>query len=119
MGSATLVHTLVTVVRRRNVDLAILKTLGFQTGQVRATVAAQATTLAVIALAVGIPAGAAAGRWAWRLFADQLGIPPEPVVPVLPMALAVPATVVLVNLIAAVPARLAARMQPAPALRSE
>jgi putative ABC transport system permease protein len=119
MGLATMVHTLVTVVRRRRLDLAILKTLGFATRQLRSTVAVQATTLALIALAVGLPLGAAAGRWSWRVFADQLGVAPEPVIPLLPIVLAIPGTLVLANLIAAGPSRAAARTRPAVVLRSE
>src|SRR6266540_3607297 len=52
-AAATLVHTLVSAVRRRRRDLAILKTLGFVRGQVRRSVGVQATTLTVIALAIG------------------------------------------------------------------
>jgi ABC-type antimicrobial peptide transport system permease subunit len=61
----------------------------------------------------------AAGRWAWSLVADGLGIAPEPVTPLLAVALAVPAVVVLANLAAALPARAATRIRPAVALRAE
>jgi hypothetical protein len=59
LAASTLTHLLVTSVRRRRRDLAILKTLGFTRGQVSATVAWQATTLAVVALLVGMPLGVA------------------------------------------------------------
>jgi ABC-type lipoprotein release transport system permease subunit len=62
-------HTLVTSVRRRRRDLAMLKTLGFVRGRVVAAMVWQATTFAVVALAVGRPLGLAAGRWAWELTA--------------------------------------------------
>ena len=65
------------------------------------------------------PLGIAAGRWVWAVFAGRLGVPPRPVTPVLAVTLLVPATIVLANLVAAVPARLAARTQPAAALRTE
>jgi ABC-type lipoprotein release transport system permease subunit len=61
-------HTLVTSVRRRR-DLAMLKTLGFVRGQVVAAMVWQATTFAVVALALGRPLGLAAGRWPWELTA--------------------------------------------------
>src|SRR5262249_6387387 len=52
---------LVTAVRRRRRDLAVLKTLGFARRQVRATVGWHATTVAVLALVVGIPLGLVVG----------------------------------------------------------
>ena len=118
-GAATLMHTLVSSIRRRRRDLAILKTLGFLRGQVSAAVAWQATTLVVLALLIGLPLGIAAGRWGWNLFANQLGVVPEPQVSFLPLVLAIPATVLLANLIALIPGRAASRVQPAIVLRSE
>src|SRR5205807_1368452 len=67
-------HALVTSVRRRGRDLAVLKTLGFERRQVRATVGWQAFTLAFVGLAIGIPAGIVAGRLTWRLVAHVLGV---------------------------------------------
>ena len=119
IAAATLTHTLMSVVRRRGRDFAILKTLGFSRSQVRATVAWQATTFVAITLLIGIPLGIAAGRWSWTLFADQLGVVPAPIVRRLPVLLAVPAALILGNLIAAVPGRSAARARPATVLRSE
>ena len=52
-------QALVTAVRRRRRDLALLKTLGFDRRQVQATVAWQATTMGVVGLLVGIPIGVA------------------------------------------------------------
>jgi hypothetical protein len=119
LAAATLAHTLVTSVRRRRRDLSILKTLGFERTQLSRAVAWQASSLAVVAVVIGLPLGIAAGRWAWAVFAGRLGVPPRPVTPVLAVTLLVPATIVLANLVAAVPARLAARAQPAVALRTE
>jgi ABC-type lipoprotein release transport system permease subunit len=118
-AAAAVAHLLVTSVRRRRRDLAILKTLGFVRRQVSATVAWQATTVVVIALAVGLPLGIAAGRWTWTFFADQLGVVPEPVIALVSVLLAIPAVIVAGNLMAAVPGRLAARTRPAEILRSE
>ena len=118
-AAAALGHALVTSIRRRRRDLAVLKTLGFVRRQVSATVAWQATTLAVIALVLGVPLGIAAGRWAWTLFASQIGVASEPAVGVVAVLLVVPATALVANLVAAIPGRLAARTQPALVLRSE
>ena len=89
LAVGTLAHTLVTATRRRR-DLAILKTLGFVRPQVRGTLAWQATTLAAVALLIGLPTGIAAGRWGWRIFAGQLGVLPDPEVPPLAIFIAVP-----------------------------
>ena len=115
----TLAHTLVTSVRRRRRDLAVLKTLGFVRRQISATVAWQATTMAGIALVIGLPVGVAVGRWGWTLFANQVGVLPVPVVDLRSALIAIPVTLLLANLIALVPGRLAATTQPATALRSE
>jgi hypothetical protein len=118
LACGIIAHTLLTSVRRRRRDLAILKTVGFVTSQVRATVAWQATALACAGLIVGVPLGLLAGRWAWILFASQVAIVPAPVISPLTL-LAIPAVLLLANAIAAIPARSAARTQPAVILRSE
>ncbi|MGZ4127509.1 MAG: ABC transporter permease [Actinomycetota bacterium] len=119
LAGATLIHTLLTVVRRRSRDLAILKTLGFVRRQIRAAIAWQVTTLLVVALAIGIPVGIAAGRWSWTTFANQVGFVPESVVRWLPVVVTIPAAIVFGNLIAMLPARAAARTKPAMVLRTE
>lgn len=119
VAAGTLAHTLVTGVRRRRRDLAILKTLGFMRRQVWATVGWQSTTVVGVALVCGVPLGVAGGRWLWRYFADELGTVPQPVTPALALLLLVAATLVAANLLAALPGRSAARTQPALALRSE
>src|SRR5207248_3019185 len=119
MGVAVTAHTLVTSVQRRRRDLATLKTIGFVRHQVMTTVTSQASVFALLGLALGIPLGIAAGRWAWTAFAGQLGVPPSPVVPLAIVAIAIPATLVLAILAAALPGRSAARTQPAVVLRSE
>ena len=119
LAVAMLAHLLVTSVRRRRRDLAVLKSLGFVRRQVSLTVVWQATTLAGVALLVGLPAGVAAGRWMWVLVADRLGVVPESTVPIRLLGLTVVATVLAANLVAAVPAWMAARTRPAIVLRAE
>jgi hypothetical protein len=119
LGAATLGHALATSIRRRRHDLAVLKTIGFVRRQVSATVAWQATTFAVVALLLGLPLGVAAGRWAWVLVNQGLGSPAGPVTPALAVLVAVPVTVLVANLVAALPARAAAATRPAVVLRSE
>ena len=119
MAAATLAHVLVSSIRRRRRDLAILKTIGFQRRQLTSTVAWQASTLSVVALLVGIPVGIAVGRWIWSAFSNQLGIIPSPALPLLGVLLTIPATLLLANLIAFVPGRAAARVKAATVLRTE
>ncbi len=75
---ATLAYALVSSVRQRRRDIAILKVLGFGRGQVSASVAWQSSVIAAIAIVIGIPVGVVGSRWAWRLFAHELGVPPRP-----------------------------------------
>ena len=119
LAAATLAHTLVTSIRRRRRDLAILKMLGFVPRQVRIAVAWQATTFVCAALLIGLPVGIALGRVVWSAFATNLGTVPEPVTPSLRIILTIPGAIFLANVIAIVPAFIAGRMRPAPALRTE
>jgi hypothetical protein len=119
IAAGALAHTLVMGVRRRKRHLAILKTLGFDRRQVVATVAWQSTTFAAFGLLFGLPLGVAAGRWAWNLFADELGVVPEPVTPGLLLLLVVPGAVLVATLVAAIPAGIASRTRPALVLRAE
>ena len=84
-----------------------------------ATAAWQGTAFAVVALALGLPLGLAAGRWLWRAIADQLGIVPAPRLPILAVLVMFPAVLVVANVAAVVPGWLAARVRPADVLRSE
>jgi ABC-type lipoprotein release transport system permease subunit len=112
-------HALVSAVNRRRRDLALLKTLGFVRGQVSATVAWQASSLAIVGLAVGIPLGLIVGRWAWVLVADGLGVATDAALPTVALLLAIPVALFVANLVAFVPGRLAARTRPAVVLRAE
>jgi ABC-type lipoprotein release transport system permease subunit len=112
-------HSLVTAVRRRGRELALLKTLGFSRRQVRATVAWSATTLGFIGLVLGLPLGVIVGKVIWARVADGLGVATGATIPALAGALVVIGVLVLVNLIAFVPARRAADTRAAVALRAE
>lgn len=119
LGLATLGHTLVTSVRRRRRDLALLKTVGFDRRQIGATVVWQATSFVVVALVFGVPLGVAAGRWAWHVVAASINSTSAPTVPTLAIALVIPAALLLANLLAAGPGWVAARVAPAAAFRSD
>jgi hypothetical protein len=119
IAAATLAHTLLTSVRHRRQELAILEALGFVRRQVWFTIAWETTTLVSLALVIGLPLGALVGRFAWSVFADELGAVPEPQVAWIPLFLAIPAALLVANAIAAIPAWLATRARPAAALRAE
>ena len=96
----------------------MLKTLGFNRGQIRWSVATAASTFALLALLVGIPLGVVVGRVGWRQATETLGIVVSPVTPIA-LLLLVPAVAVVANLLAAVPATTAARIHPGTALRAD
>jgi ABC-type antimicrobial peptide transport system permease subunit len=79
----------------------------------------QTATLVAIALVVGIPLGALLGRFAWNVFAQDLGAIAEAQVAWVPFLLTIPAALLLASIVAAVPAWLAGRMRPSVALRAE
>jgi ABC-type antimicrobial peptide transport system permease subunit len=119
LAVGTLAHVLLTGVRRRRRDLALLKTLGFTRRQVLGTVAWEASALAAVALLVGLPLGVVAGHWAWAVFASAAGVSTAATVPLATVLLAIPATLLAANVIAAAPGWEAARLRPALVLRTE
>ena len=104
--------------RRRQRDFAIMKVLGLLHRQLTAITVWQVTTLTVLALLVGMPLGVAGGHWAWRIFADNVGLSP---VAITPMALVwmIPVTMAAAILIAFRPGQRMARGSPAAVLRTE
>jgi hypothetical protein len=116
---AALGLTLGASVRRRRRDLALLKTFGFTHVQLAAAVAWQASVVAVIGIIVGVPVGIIAGRWLWILFANAINAVPYPSVSVVDVLVVALGTLVLANLAAVVPSRMAARTPTALVLRAE
>ena len=118
-AAATMVHLLLVSVNRRRTEAGLLKVLGFVRRQVAAVVGWQATAVALVGIAAGVPLGIAAGKIAWRLFATNFGVVPVPVVPAAPLAVLACGVLVAANVLAVVPAWLAARSRPAQLLRAE
>ena len=119
LATATVAHALVTTVRRRRHELAVLRSLGFTRRQTRGAIAWQATLIAAAGLIVGVPLGILAGRALWRHLAENFPLAYVPPLALLAVLLVVPAAILLANVLAAVPARSAARIRPAEALRTE
>jgi hypothetical protein len=119
LAVGTLAHVLLTGVRRRRRDLAVLKTLGLSRGQVLRLVAWQASAFGCVALLAGLPLGVLAGRLAWAAFTDAAGIAPSPDIPMTLILLTIPATLLIAVLIALWPGWRAARVRPAAVLWTE
>jgi ABC-type lipoprotein release transport system permease subunit len=115
----TIAHLLITAVRRRQRDLAILRAMGFTSGQVRRTIGWQALTLAGLALLIGLPLGIACGRLGWQIFADQLGVTPVVAVPLVLLAGMAVGWAAAAVAVAVLPAEAAVRSRPAALLRGE
>ena len=119
LGVAALGHALVTAVRRRRNELAVLRALGFRPAQNAMTIVWQATTVALIGLLVGVPLGIAAGRVSWRWVADSTPLLYVAPIAGLAIALSVPGALAVANALAALPARRAARLRAVDVLRTE
>jgi ABC-type lipoprotein release transport system permease subunit len=119
LGIAAVGHALATAVRRRRRDLAVLRAVGMTRPQSRVVVVAQATILALIGLAVGIPLGVALGRTVWRYVADITPVYYVPPIALVALALVVPLALLAANLMAIRPSWRAANMRLGEELRSE
>ncbi|HEY5025213.1 MAG TPA: ABC transporter permease [Acidimicrobiales bacterium] len=111
--------TLVSSVRRRRQELALLKTLGLTGRQLGASVAWQSSVSVGIGVVIGMPIGIALGRGLWTLFAEGISAVPDPTVPALAMVLIALGALCFANVVAAVPGRIAARTPTALLLHSE
>jgi ABC-type lipoprotein release transport system permease subunit len=118
-GAATMVHLLLVSVSRRRAEAGLLKVLGFVRYQVAAVVSWQATAVALVGIAAGLPLGIAAGKVLWRVFATNFGVVPLTVVEALPVAALALGVLAAANVLAFLPALLAARARPAQLLRAE
>ena len=119
LAVALIAQALLTTIRRRRRDFAVVKTLGFRRRQVSALVAWQATALTAVALLAGLPLGVAGGRWAWALFAGSVGVGSGATVPLSAVLLTIPVALLVANAIAAGPGWAAAQIKPAITLRNE
>jgi hypothetical protein len=119
LALVSVIVTLASTARRRRREIAVLRSLGVDRRQVRGLVAAHATTFALVAACIGVPIGIAGGRLAWLAAAESVGSEVGPLVPVLTIAGATVGALVVLNVVAQIPAtRLAARV-PAVDLREE
>lgn len=118
LGIAASAHGLLSSLRARRGEIAVLRSLGFVRRQVKLTVHAHGSLYAAAGLVVGLPLGVAAGRTVWRALAEQLGFAGDPATTTAVLML-VPAALGAMAVIAHLPARRAGRVRPALVLRAE
>ena len=80
-AAAVLAHLVATGARARRRDLAVARAIGLTPRQVRQVVRWQGATLALVSAVFGGAFGVVGGRFAWRRYAESLGVVPEPVTP--------------------------------------
>jgi hypothetical protein len=112
-------HALATAVRRRRHDVAVLRALGLTRWQCRGVVVTQASVLALVGLAAGIPLGVALGRTLWRYVSDATPLFYVAPVALLTLLLVVPLALLIANLLAAWPGQRAATLRVGQVLRAE
>lgn len=115
----TLVHVMVTSVRHRRRDIAVLRSLGADRRWITRAVHWQANSFCAVPLALGAPLGLLAGRRVYGAVADSVGAVPEASFPFAVLTAATAAFVVLANVVAAGAAHRARRLAPAPILTAE
>jgi hypothetical protein len=119
LGVIATTHALIVTVRRRRLDLAVLSALGLAPSQRRGVIHGQVTTISLVGLVVGVPLGVVAGRVVWSTIAESMGLVTDASFPVVLLSVGAIGLVVVLNAIAALPARSARRLGVADALRSE
>ncbi len=112
-------HALATAVRRRRHEVAVLRALGMTRWQSRWVVVTQASLLALIGLAIGVPLGLALGRTVWRYVAETTPLLYVAPLAALALLLVVPLALVAANLLAAWPSHRAAALRVGNVLRAE
>jgi hypothetical protein len=112
-------HALATAVRRRRHELAVLRALGITRLQSRLVVTTQASLLAAIGLAFGVPLGVVLGRATWRLVAHETPLLYHPPLALIALLLVAPLALLVANVLAAWPGHRAARLPSAQVLRAE
>jgi ABC-type lipoprotein release transport system permease subunit len=119
LAVAALSFVLITSSRSRRMEVAVLRAIGLSARASGVIVHWQATAIAFVGLLIGIPLGIVVGRWTWYQVTVRV-----PLLYVSPLALvvvglAVPAALLLANLVATVPARGMHSVRLAEVLRAE
>lgn len=118
LAAAAVLHALVSTVRMRRRELAVLRAIGFERRQLRSTVRWQAMTIGLVGIAVGVPLGIVVGRLTWIVVARGIGVVDDPVVPAPAILLFAIGALVTMGLAGVVPSRLARKVPAATVLRT-
>lgn len=118
-AAATMMHLLLVSVARKRTETGVLKVLGFVRHQIAAVICWQATAVALIGIVAGVPLGIAAGKVGWQVFATNFGVVPVSVTQPLVLTALAAGVLAAANMLAAIPALLAARSHPGKLLRAE
>lgn len=118
LGVLSLGHLMLTGVRRRRRDFAVLCAVGAPRRWLGDVVHWQTSFTSVAVLVVAAPLGTMAGASLYRRFATNLGGRPDAVLPLGSVAVLLAGLLILTNLVAAVPARQVRRDIPATVLAS-
>jgi putative ABC transport system permease protein len=118
-GSSALVHALAVGVRRRGVDLGVLRVLGATAGETGQVLHWMALCVATTGLVVGVPAGLIGGSIVWRRIASDNNVVADVALPAAAVGLVVLATLILGVLVAVPAGRRARRLRIIDALRFE
>ncbi len=115
----TIGQVMLTSVRNRRRDVAILRSLGADRRWISRAIHWQATAFTLFPVVIGIPLGLILGRIVFRSFADSIGTVNGASIPVLLVSGVVAGFVVIANVVASFPARRLDRVAPAVLLRQE
>jgi hypothetical protein len=120
LGALAVFHALVVTARRRRIDLATMRALGYRPRQAAAVISWQGGVAAAAALVIGVPLGLIGGRFLWQSIAESNNVrtvidtPWGPIAAVAACALTGAALV-----LAALPAWATSRRRPSIDLRAE
>ncbi|WP_066365739.1 ABC transporter permease [Herbidospora mongoliensis] len=112
-------HALVTAIRRRKHDMAVLRACGMTRRQGRWVVITQASILALTGVALGVPLGFLLGRVLWRIVADTMPFFYQPPLALMALLLIGPVTLLAAVLLAVWPAHASTRVRVGHVLRTE
>jgi putative ABC transport system permease protein len=119
LAVAGFTNVLLLVARRRRREFVVLRALGLRPRQAAGVVVALALAAAGVAVALGGAAGLVATRLACGAVFGRLDVVPGAWLPTTAVALMLPIGLAIAGVLAALPARMAARQSAAEQLRSE
>ena len=71
LGALAVFHALVVTARRRRIDLATMRALGYRPRQAASVIGWQGAVAAAAALVIGVPLGLVGGRFLWQTIAES------------------------------------------------